>query len=373
MNFLKVDIKIITFKEFDVLNATASDWTIYHEFRHAFNSEEYPEDKLISDSSFEKLLKGYVMRGEMKFCFFNIFDDKKQIGVFSYFSYDEDSPSFKNNEKLVTFDIKLLKDYRYKGIGTCVLKIIVDQNEQTNKSVFKTKYDIPETKKFVSRFNAKQALVYYDNELNMKSVDKRKLQDWIKEASKLNVDIKVVIIEGKIPDTYIDEFVKCYTDSINSQPRDGLEKGDEVITVEQYRKDEEIDLSQGNKIISALALKSNGIIIGLTQIKFLDSNGENLEQGITGVSDLNRGRKLGKWLKAEILLYIKKYYPLTKTIHTRNTSSNEAMNHINTILGFKTIRKTTVVQVQIDDLKKFLQTKNIVHKNYSLKFKSNNP
>lgn len=347
---------MIIFKTFDVLKANKEEWSIFHSFRKVFHREEYSTDLLVDDDSFENLLRGYVEKGDIKFSYYSIFDKEKQIGLFSYYYFSETSPSFNKNEKLVTFDIKLLKKYRRQGIGSQALKIIVEQNEKIGKSVFKTKYDNPDSFFFIKSIGANIAFTYSENELNMVTLDESLLHEWIKEASGRNKNTEIKILEGNIPDLYINEFVTTYMESQNSQPRDNLEGGTEVITVEQYRKDEVIMHSTGYKVISVLAFEKNGKISGLTQVK-ISNKDENLQQGITGVSLLFRGNKIAKWIKAELLLYVKKNYPHAKTIITSNTESNETMNHINSLLGFKCIKKVNVIQVNINQLKIYLKTK----------------
>ncbi len=56
---------------------------------------------------------------------------------------------------------------------------------------------------------------------------------------------------------------------------------------------------------------------------------------LTGVKDHHRGRGLGKWLKSEMMFFIKEKYPKATVLCTGNADSNAPMLSINNRMGFK--------------------------------------
>ncbi len=62
---------------------------------------------------------------------------------------------------------------------------------------------------------------------------------------------------------------------------------------------------------------------------------ERIMQLLTGVKKEYRGRGVGKWLKADMLLYIRDNFSETKYIQTDNAISNAPMISINDRMGFK--------------------------------------
>ena len=55
--------------------------------------------------------------------------------------------------------------------------------------------------------------------------------------------------------------------------------------------------------------ESDGKISGITEIGFNPKTPYRLGQGTTGVQEQYRGRGLGKWLKADMLMLIRGKYP----------------------------------------------------------------
>ncbi|MCK5047090.1 MAG: hypothetical protein KAS22_10960, partial [Candidatus Heimdallarchaeota archaeon] len=86
----------------------------------------------------------------------------------------------------------------------------------------------------------------------------------------------------------------------------------------------------------------NGFISGITEIRYSRTDRpERIEQGLTGVLEEYRGRGLGKWLKAEMLMYIENHIPDARFLVTGNADHNAPMNSINERLGFKPYKNET--------------------------------
>ncbi len=79
-----------------------------------------------------------------------------------------------------------------------------------------------------------------------------------------------------------------------------------------------------------------------------------INQGMTGVKEEYRGRGLGKWLKAAMLLKVREEFPQVKVVSTRNASSNAAMLSINDRLGSRSHKEGTVGQITVEALEAYL-------------------
>ena len=75
---------------------------------------------------------------------------------------------------------------------------------------------------------------------------------------------------------------------------------------------------------------------------------------MTGVLKAERGRGLGKWLKAKMLHHIKATYPDATYIRTSYASVNDPMKSINDRIGFKEYARFNFYKLSIDDAKKYL-------------------
>ncbi len=67
-----------------------------------------------------------------------------------------------------------------------------------------------------------------------------------------------------------------------------------------------------------------------------------------------RGRGLGKWSKAAMLLRVRKELPQVKTVITGNATTNATMVSINKRLGFKPHWEGIVAQIALEDLEAYL-------------------
>ncbi|MGB1286118.1 MAG: hypothetical protein ACPG7F_06260 [Aggregatilineales bacterium] len=95
----------------------------------------------------------------------------------------------------------------------------------------------------------------------------------------------------------------------------------------------------------------DGVISGMTDINYTPDRGHKIFQGLTGVQDHQRGRGLGKWLKANMLLYIRENYPDVEFIETDNAASNDAMLSISMRMGFEVYHHSVMYHLPVTALK----------------------
>jgi ribosomal protein S18 acetylase RimI-like enzyme len=79
-----------------------------------------------------------------------------------------------------------------------------------------------------------------------------------------------------------------------------------------------------------------------------------VRQLFTGVDPATRGRGLGKWIKAAMLLQVRETHPETVYVTTENAGSNDAMLAINHRLGFRLVREATTYQIGLEELRRKL-------------------
>ena len=127
-------------------------------------------------------------------------------------------------------------------------------------------------------------------------------------------------------------------------------EGREGVTPE-YRRIREKQIKQRNGIWTTLVSKEeNKAVSGLTEVIFYLDTPSIIHQDLTSVKEEFRGRSLGKWLKAEMLLWIKENYPDVKTITTENATINAPMLSINNRLGFKEYKSEKIYKFNVQEL-----------------------
>jgi GNAT superfamily N-acetyltransferase len=209
------------------------------------------------------------------------------------------------------------------------------------------------SRRFVQRIGGNEALAYQVNQLELKSVDWNLMTNWVVEGSQRSPDLSMNFYLS-IPDSILEPYCTVYTEVLNQAPRNEIIFGDEVYTPARWRIEEAKARDTGRTWISAVAIAKNGDIAGLTDVGYEPSTPKIMFQYLTGVQADYRGRGLGKWLKAAMLLKIRDEYPDMEVISTSNTTSNEPMLAINEKMGFKKKLESYMFEVDVQKVKEYL-------------------
>ena len=354
----KFDINQIKVEQANLLNYTKEDWDLYHEYRKIRHSEANPDDPFVDDESTEKSLKMQVNHPEFDFQFSAIIDSSinKFVGRVVYGGFRETSASYEGNKHLLQFDLVLLKKYRNKGIETIVLKQICEYGKKKNHSILISGSDEKDGKAFLKEIGAQTALSGVENRLKLEEVEWNMVEIWAVEGSKRSPDTELKLVYS-IPDDILEKYCTVYTETLNQQPLGDLDVNDIVYTPELFRDTEKRREALGRKHITFYTVEPNGDISGLTEMEYRPERETIVEQLLTGVQEKYRGRGLGKWLKAEMLLKIKEEFPKANIISTGNATTNAPMLSINDRLGFKPHKEGITAQLTLENLEKYLEDK----------------
>lgn len=347
----------IRVREFNVKNANGNEWDRYHIFRKEYHDENVPDDPFVKNQEYEKIRKPEFEDKEFIKKFFILEIQDKIIGSMENTFFSENSSSHQGNENLLLYDCRLLKSFRRKGIGSKLLEEIAKIAQSNHKTVLITFAREEDGKKFLNTINSKVVLTYRENRLYIKDINWELIRSWIKEGEKLNPETKIMSF-NYVPDDLLENYCKTLTFAINQQPRGNLALGDRVTTPENYRKREEAGKKAGRLREIVVTLEKDKTISGLTVLTKIGSNENVLDQGLTGVLIEFRGRKLGKWIKAQQLVNIRSKYPNLEYIITGNAEINAPMLSINNRLGFKKYSEGITSQITLDELNKYIQSRN---------------
>ena len=101
-----------------------------------------------------------------------------------------------------------------------------------------------------------------------------------------------------------------------------------------------------------MARDAKGKLVGMTEIATLLTEPLMIQQQFTGVIRPFRGKGLGKWLKAEMLFWIRENIPNADCIITGNNDFNHGVNQINYSLGYKDTTMKYSAQFEVADILK---------------------
>lgn len=336
----------LNIRTIDIRNISDEDARKSHDLRVAMAAERVPddpapkwEDSLAQFRSIPPFVDVWVWFVEQ---------DDKCIGSANIGVMRADE-----NQHLGQFHIDLLPEARRQGIGKKLLSEIVAVAENENRTLLMTDTasTVPSGEAFLERVGASIGLESHVNQLKLSEIPEGLLDTWTRDLAD---GFTPGLWEGPYPEESIEEILQLF-DIFNTIPRGELQVEDFKLTEEQLRHQEESRAKRGVERWS-LHLRDNetGKIAGFTELLWNPHKPTFAQQGITAVWPQYRGKRLGRWLKAELLKKLIAERPNVTIVRTENADSNEAMLKINTELGFKPYLAEHVWQVPTETVKAYL-------------------
>lgn len=348
-------VKEFIIETFDIPTATDEQWEEMIDLRQIIHHTNNPDDPAPNRELQRKSWEQYPDNPFMRPHFFSIRSSEtdKLIGLYVYGYAKETHPQYEDQKHVAFADMFLLEDYRRRGYGTEILRELI-QNLQAigNITIAQCDTNIADGEKFAEAFGGSIAIRAVSNRLYAKDIDWAMLEDWYAETSDLATTNNVTMehFEGLINEDDLEQYAKFYTEVMNQQPFEELEGVENTFTPDLMRQNEERLAKTGTIHVTKIAREADGTISGMTEFFYNPANPHKLEQGLTGVQQNYRGRKLGKWLKAAMMLHIRDTYPELQFINTTNANSNAPMLAINNKLGFKLYKQNTAYKFQLNEL-----------------------
>lgn len=265
-----------------------------------------------------------------------------------------DTPEYENQKHMGMMMPFILPEYRRQGFGKFLLEKTVKDFDERGITLIQGDTTYDSGRAFAENFGATVAIESRVNRLYMNDVDWQLIESWVTESSQANPDVTIEIFEGLPGEADIEAFARLYTEVMNQQPFEELEGVEMGITPEKLRKIHEQAQDRGDIRVTRITRESDGTISGLTEIVYNSQRPHLARQDLTGVQSQYRGRGLGKWLKADMLLYIRETYPDVEYINTGNANSNAPMLSINERMGFKLYKHSAFYKLQIEEAMKHL-------------------
>lgn len=348
---------MLTFTKTNIFKISEEKWRKFHIFRRTYHIENTPNEPFIEDTYYKEQMKSDLIISDMKTYNYWIYDEQKIIGTFFFSFYETNSKNYLGNKKLVLFEINLLRSHTRKGMESKALQIMVNECEKHDKEIFISEYQNPSLRLFFNSIGGKIVQVNFECKLNLDQINFKLLQNWVQDGELKNSSTKLLVFERKIPDELSNKFIKVYNDLLQHIAVDDMEMKKNKLSLEFLRNREKNFKEAGILSIIIIAIEKNGEISGLTIVRIVLGMEQYFLQSVTGVPIAFRGRKIAKWMKAKMILYIKEKYPDSKVILTSNSNSNNSILYINTKLGFNKYKELITAQVYLKDIKKYLEEK----------------
>ena len=347
-----MDLQIVPFEP---KTASRKEWTRYHAFRRIrHQEEENPEDPLNSDEKEEIAMKRDDPEGD-EFIYAAVDPAADtQVGILWFGVYKETSPSYATNGHIAWAGASVIEAYRRRGIGTDLLRRVPELAHSRKITMLTGWSTEADGKSFVRAVGAKVASRRRENRLDLGRVDWSMVESWAREGPRRSSSAKLRWFRDRIDEDVLEPYAKVYTEIANQQPWDDMEHGAFVHDVAWFRERANRFAAVGETWRTAISVEPGGEISGLTEMVYNPEDVHLIGQGLTGVREPFRGRGLGKWLKAEMLLRLREEFPQVRIVSTWNATTNAAMLAINDALGFREARVSEMPQMSVEALEAWL-------------------
>ncbi|MEO1288875.1 MAG: GNAT family N-acetyltransferase [Chloroflexota bacterium] len=319
--------------------------------------EANPDDQLPEPDDFRQVILSYDESPFVIFDRYLVRDDLGQLIAWMALAYTRPEREDYDNKKHATYiQVYVKPSYRQKGLGKQLLKYIVNQAIPPEITVLESGTNLADGKAFANHIGAKSALEEYYVRLKFVDVDWNLIENWIQEGQQRNPDTHLIKVIGLFSD---DEAELARFAEFESAVRRDMPSGEfsgmlQMITPDQLRQEHANETKRGMTSVYFISQESDGRFSGFTRINYLPSLPAEVSQRVTGVLRQDRGRGLGKWLKAHMLRYIRDTYPDSDYIQTSYANYNAPMKAINERLGFKPYKEQIFYRLTVEDAKKYL-------------------
>jgi GNAT superfamily N-acetyltransferase len=333
---------------------TAGDdfWKRYHAFRRLRQKETRPDDPVRSDADAEALVKRpdpfqLVDR-------FEVSHDGVMLSWFTGYTVSTSSPEYTSKKHLYEADFYVVRDHRRRGIGASWLPVVLDLMDRHGRTTVGFWAEEESGHEFLKWVGAEARLSSIESRLKLSEVDWTMLERWVVEGASRSPQTRLEIFDGHLPEAMWPDYAPQLSAMLNTIPFEALDHGEIVITPERMHEwYARLDLS-GEVQHTVMTREPEGVISGITDTTWAPYRPALIHQQFTGVRPDARGRGLGKWIKAAMLLHLRELYPDAEWVITDNAGSNAPMLKINRALGFKPYRQGTEYQITRDELAKRL-------------------
>ncbi|GIG56914.1 N-acetyltransferase [Longispora fulva] len=161
---------------------------------------------------------------------------------------------------------------------------------------------------------------------------------------------RLVRWSGRAPEDLLASYATA-RDALRDAPRGELDFAVPAWTPERVRDSEDADRRRGCEArVVAAVHEATGTVAGTTLLEVHASRPDLARQQDTSVLAAHRGRRLGRWMKAENLRWLVAEHPEVGQVSTMSAADNVPMLHVNRQVGFVVSAATEYRQAALGEL-----------------------
>jgi GNAT superfamily N-acetyltransferase len=332
----------------DAKTAPKEFWTRYHAYRRLRHEETRPDDPVQPDDLVEMDMKREDPF-EIKYRY-EMDRDGVLLSWFNATTSKPGSPEYETNKHILWADASVHRDHRRRGLGSIWIPLALELMDRHGCTTLSMGTEEESGHAFLKWMGAEAKFSGAENRLKLSDVDWGMVRRWTEDGPRQSPATKLEVYDGFMPEEMWEDYCPQLTSMLNTMPWEEMDHGDIVITPAQMAEWYARMKMQGTHEYTMLTREHDGAISGITDMSYAPYTATMIHQGFTGVRTDARGRGIGKWLKAAMLLHMLEIYPGLEWVVTQNAGSNAPMLAINTRMGFKTYRAGTEYQITRDRL-----------------------
>jgi len=337
-------------RQLDIPKITEQQW---HDLLYA-RSEYFKEIRLDEpepshDSQRLFLSSTPEMRDHVVFWLF--YDpDANPVGWMSIAHPKPENPDYEANKDRVYVEPVVLAPYRRQGVGTQLLPLIVSYAQKVSASWIEWDTKFESGMRFSEKIGATVAGQQRTNRLAVDQLDWDMLQRWVDAGHSNNPDVEVMRMVNLPAPGLIDPMCDLITDINRNQPRDDVEGISYTLTPDEFIKETRRLEDRKIERLIICTRQPDGTLSGMTDFYYNQAKPTHASVSLTGVRREYQNRGLGKWLKAAMMLDMRKRYPGVSYVDTNNFNNNGPMLSINDRMGFKLFEQFVFYKIRADEL-----------------------
>jgi GNAT superfamily N-acetyltransferase len=332
----------------DPSTADSDFWKRYHVLRRIRHAETRPDDPLEPDDVAElRMTKPDPFDDHQ---YFEISRDGVMLGWFGGECSAPESPEYPSSRHLFWANAYVRADQRRRGVASSFLPVMARLMHELGRTTVGMYADQDPGHEFLKWLRAEPKLSDIESRLKLSEVDWDLMRRWVDQGASRSPQTRLEIYDGSTPEEMWPDYAVRRSVMLNTIPLESLDFGEIVITPDRIRDWYARMEERGEVSHEVLTRELDGSITGMTDVTWAPYRRTLIEQQFTGVLPGARGRGIGKWIKAAMLLHVRELYPDAQWVVTYNAHSNAPMLGINRAIGFATYRTGTEYQMTLDQL-----------------------
>src|SRR5437868_7956740 len=291
----------------DPVSAGRDFWSRFHDLRRLRHAELRPEDPLDPDDVVEKYMKKPNPFDAQHY--YEMARDGVMLSWFTAEAVTPANPEYATNRHLLWADAYVRVEERRKGIASSWLPVIIRLMDELGATVVGIDADQAAGHGFAKWLGAEPKVTELESRLRLSDVDWPMMRRWSEEGARRSPETKLEVYVGPLPEAMWAGFATQRSILLNTMPFENLDIGDIVVTPEKLREYYETAALTGEVPHEVLTREPDGSISAMTDVSWYPYKRTLLGQQFTGVRPDARGRGLGKWIKAAMLLHLRDQYP----------------------------------------------------------------